>query len=143
MKRYQAKAAELKTDAIGYAFVPFGYAAGQILAQAVTATKSLDHDKLANYSTATRSRPWSANIASARTASGAKRAGCLTQFQNIEPNNLDQFKSGDKQPILWPPEYKTGEMIYPYEKREKEVRRSRNLFRFILRDEVPANRASG
>ena len=28
----------------------------------------------------------------------------LTQFQNIEPNNLEQFKSGDKQPILWPPE---------------------------------------
>jgi branched-chain amino acid transport system substrate-binding protein len=38
----------------------------------------------------------------------------LTQFQNIEPNNVDQFKNGDHQPILWPPEYKTGEMIYPY-----------------------------
>ena len=38
----------------------------------------------------------------------------LTQFQNVEPNNLDQFRSGAKQPILWPPEYKTGEMIYPY-----------------------------
>ena len=35
MKRYQAKAPELKTDPIGYAFVPMGYAAGQILAKAV------------------------------------------------------------------------------------------------------------
>jgi len=47
MKRYQAKAGELKTDALGYAFVPMGYAAGQVLAKAVTETKSLDHDKLA------------------------------------------------------------------------------------------------
>ncbi len=39
----------------------------------------------------------------------------LTQFQNVEPNNVDQFCGGSKQPILWPPEYKTGEMIYPYE----------------------------
>ena len=50
MVRYQAKAPELKTDAIGYAFVPFGYSNGQILEQAVTATKSLDHDVLANNS---------------------------------------------------------------------------------------------
>src|SRR5258707_1380508 len=49
MKRYQAKAPELKTDAIGFAFVPFGYTNGQILDQAVTATKSLDHDMLAKY----------------------------------------------------------------------------------------------
>jgi hypothetical protein len=32
-----------------YGFVPFGYAAGQVLATAVTQTKSLDHDKLADY----------------------------------------------------------------------------------------------
>jgi branched-chain amino acid transport system substrate-binding protein len=38
----------------------------------------------------------------------------LTQFQNIAPSNTDQFKAGDHQPILWPPEFKTGEMIYPY-----------------------------
>ena len=29
--------------------MPIGYAAGQVLAQAVTETKSLDHDKLAEY----------------------------------------------------------------------------------------------
>jgi hypothetical protein len=37
----------------------------------------------------------------------------VTQFQNVEPNNVAQFRSGAKQPILWPPDYKT-EMIYPY-----------------------------
>ena len=44
----------------------------------------------------------------------------LTQFQNVEPNNLDQFRDGSKQPVLWPAEYKTGEMIYPYENARKK-----------------------
>src|SRR3954467_1898412 len=35
MQRYQAKAGELKTDPLGFAFVPIGYAAGQVLAKAV------------------------------------------------------------------------------------------------------------
>ena len=39
MQRYQAKAGELKTDPVGYAFVPMGYAAGQVLTKAVTETK--------------------------------------------------------------------------------------------------------
>ena len=37
-----------------------------------------------------------------------------TQFQNVQPNDLNQFRDGSKQPILWPPEFKSGEMIYPY-----------------------------
>jgi len=39
----------------------------------------------------------------------------LTQFQNVGPNSVDQFKNGARQPILWPPEYADGKMIYPYE----------------------------
>ena len=39
-----------------------------------------------------------------------------TQVQNAQPNNLDQFRDGKAQPIVWPPEAKTGTLIYPYEK---------------------------
>ena len=49
LKRYRDKAAGQKIDPFGYGFVPFGYAAGQVLAQAVEGTKSLDHAKLADY----------------------------------------------------------------------------------------------
>ena len=45
LAKYQAKAPELKIDPLGYGFTPFAYAAGQVLAQAVEATKSLDHDE--------------------------------------------------------------------------------------------------
>src|SRR4029077_20543282 len=38
-----------------------------------------------------------------------------TQVQNAQPNNLEQFRDGSAQPIVWPPEAKTGTVIYPYE----------------------------
>ena len=42
LKRYRAIAAGEKIDPLGYGFVPFGYAAGQVLAQAVEGANSLD-----------------------------------------------------------------------------------------------------
>jgi branched-chain amino acid transport system substrate-binding protein len=114
MTRYQAKAGELKTDQIGYAFVPFGYTNGQILAQAVTETKSLDHDVLAKYIHSHSFKTVVGELTFGKDGEWSKPRMVLTQFQNIEPSNVEQFKSGAKQPILWPPEYKTGEMIYPY-----------------------------
>jgi hypothetical protein len=30
------------------------------------------------------------------------------------PNDIEQFRAGSKQVILWPAEYKTCKMIYPY-----------------------------
>jgi branched-chain amino acid transport system substrate-binding protein len=120
MQRYQAKAAELKTDPIGYAFVPFGYTNGQILEQAVTATKSLDHDVLAKYLHATTFKTVVGDIAYGKDGEWAKPRMVVTQFQNIEPNNLDQFRTGAKQPILWPPEYADGKIVYPYENARKK-----------------------
>jgi branched-chain amino acid transport system substrate-binding protein len=114
MKRYQAKAPELKTDPLGYSFVPFGYAAGQVLTQAVTETKSLDHDKLAAYMHGHTFKTVVGEIAFGKDGEWSKPRQLLTQFQNVEPNNLDQFRKDAKQPILYPPEYKSGNIIYPY-----------------------------
>jgi branched-chain amino acid transport system substrate-binding protein len=114
MKRYQAKAGELKTDQIGFAFVPFGYTNGQILDQAVTATKSLDQDVLAKYIHSHSFKTVVGELSFGADGEWAKPRMVLTQFQNIEPNNVEQFKNGARQPILWPPEFATGTMIYPY-----------------------------
>ena len=114
MKRYQAEAGKLKTDALGYAFVPLGYAAGQVFEQAINATKTLDHDKLAEYIHSHTFQTVVGEIGFGKDGEWAKARMVVTQFQNIEPNNLDQFRTGARQPILWPPAYKEGEMIYPY-----------------------------
>src|SRR3954463_5737061 len=114
MERYQAKAVELKTDSIGFAFVPFGYTNGQILEQAVAATKSLDHDVLAKYLHGNTFKTVVGELSFGKDGEWSKPRMVLTQFQNIAPNNTGQFRAAAHQPILWPPEYKTGEMIYPY-----------------------------
>lgn len=120
MKRYQAKAGELKTDPLGHAFVPFGYSAGQVLAQAVTETKSLDHDKLAAYLHSHSFKTVVGEISFGKDGEWSKPRQLTTQFQNVEPNNLDQFRDGKKQPILWPAEYKSGDFIYPYANARKK-----------------------
>ena len=114
MKRYQAKAPELKTDPLGFAFVPMGYAAGQVLTKAVTETKSLDHDKLAAYIHANKFETVVGNIAFGKDGEWTQARQFTTQVQNVAPNNLDQFRDGSRTPVLWPPEYKSGEIIYPY-----------------------------
>jgi branched-chain amino acid transport system substrate-binding protein len=114
LKRYRAAAAGEKIDPFGFGYVPFGYAAGQVLAQAVEATKSLDQNTLADYMHSHSFATVAGDIAFAKDGEWAKPRIVFTQFQNVAPNDIEQFADGSKQPILWPPQYKTGDMIYPY-----------------------------
>jgi branched-chain amino acid transport system substrate-binding protein len=114
MKRYMAKAPELKTDPLGYAFVPIGYAAGQTLMQAVEAARSLDHSKVAEQMRKLTFKTVVGDVAFAKDGEWTKARQFTTQVQNVAPNNLDQFRDGSRTPILWPPEYKSGTFIYPY-----------------------------
>jgi branched-chain amino acid transport system substrate-binding protein len=119
-KRYQAKAAGQGVDPLGHGFAPFGYAAGQVLAKAVEETKSTDHDKLAAYIRSNTFQTVVGDIAFGKDGEWAKSRQLFTHFQNVAPNDLEQFRAGSKQVILWPAEYKTGNMIYPYgEARQK------------------------
>jgi branched-chain amino acid transport system substrate-binding protein len=116
LKRYAEKAAAAQIDPLGFAWGPFAYSAGQTLAQAVTATKSLDHDTLAAYMHNASFKTVSGDFSFGKDGEWAKSRMVWTQVQNAQPNNLDQFRDGKAQPIVWPPEAKTGTLIYPYEK---------------------------
>jgi len=119
-KRYQAKAVGQGVDPLGHGFVPFGYAAGQVLAKAVEETKSTDHDKLAAYIRSNAFKTVVGDVAFGKDGEWAKSRQLFTQFQNVAPNDLEQFRAGSKQVILWPAEYKTGNMIYPYGEARKK-----------------------
>jgi branched-chain amino acid transport system substrate-binding protein len=119
-KRYQAKAAGQGVDPLGHGFVPFGYAAGQVLAKAVEETKSTDDDKLAAYIHSNTFKTVVGDVAFGKDGEWAKSRQLFTQFQNVAPNDLEQFRTGKKQAILWPAEYKTGNMIYPYGEARKK-----------------------
>jgi branched-chain amino acid transport system substrate-binding protein len=114
LKRYRAAAAGEKIDPFGHGFVPFGYAAGQVLAQAVEATKSLDQNALADYMHARRFSTVAGEFSFAEDGEWAQPRIVFTQFQNVAPSDVEQFGDSRSQPILWPPQYKTGDMIYPY-----------------------------
>jgi len=114
LKRYAEKAAQI--DPLGFAWGPFAYSAGQTLAQAVTATKSLDHDTLAAYMHNASFKTVSGDFSFGKDGEWAKSRMVWTQVQNAQPNNLDQFRDGKAQPIVWPPDARTGTLIYPYEK---------------------------
>ena len=118
-KRYQAKATGQGVDPLGHGFVPFGYAAGQVLAKAVEETKSTDDDKLAAYIRSNTFKTVVGDVAFGKDGEWAKSRQLFTQFQNVTPNDLEQFRAGSRQVILWPAEYKTGNMIYPYSEARK------------------------
>ncbi len=73
-----------------------GYAAGQVLAKAVTETKSLDHDKLAAYIHANKFDTVVGTIAFGKDGEWTEARQFTTQVQNVAPNNLDQFRDGSK-----------------------------------------------
>jgi branched-chain amino acid transport system substrate-binding protein len=114
LKRYSAKAAAAGIDPLGFAWGPFAYAAGQVLTEAVAETKSLDHDKLAAYMHKAKFNTVAGNFSFAQDGEWSQTRQVWTQFQNVQPNNLDQFRDGKVQPIVWPIESKSGDLIYPY-----------------------------
>jgi branched-chain amino acid transport system substrate-binding protein len=114
LAKYRVKAASEKIDPFGYGFVPFAYAAGQILAEAVTATKGFDHDKLASYIHGHKFSTVAGEIAYNKNGDWTEPRTVFTQFQNVAPNDMEQFSKTDHQVILWPEKYKTGNIIYPY-----------------------------
>jgi branched-chain amino acid transport system substrate-binding protein len=116
LARYREKAAGQKIDPFGYGFVPFGYAAGQILAKAVTETKSLDHDKIAKYIHANTFDTVAGPLKFGKDGEWAEPRTVFSQFQNVQPNDVAQFRDGAKQPVLWPEKYRNGTIIYPYAK---------------------------
>ncbi|HEY1362855.1 MAG TPA: amino acid ABC transporter substrate-binding protein [Xanthobacteraceae bacterium] len=116
LQRYQAKAAALGTDALGTNFVPFGYAAGQVLAESIRGTSGFDDNRRAEYMRTHAFQTVVGEVTFGSDGEWARSRMYFTQFQNVAGNDVEQFRDGSRQVILWPRESKTGEIIYPYGK---------------------------
>jgi branched-chain amino acid transport system substrate-binding protein len=116
LARYQAKAGGLGIDPLGIDFVPFGYAAGQVLAQSVEGTNGFDDNKRAEYMRSHTFATVVGDVAFGADGEWAKSRMYFTQFQNVAANDVEQFRNGSKQVIQWPPDVRTGDIIYPYAK---------------------------
>jgi branched-chain amino acid transport system substrate-binding protein len=116
LTKYQARAQQEGVDALGYHIAPWGYSQLQVLQQAVEATKSLDDDKLADY---IRKSTFKTLVGDVKFGSGGEWAESRVlqlQFQHIKGSDLGQFKDISTQAVIVPDRYKSGEMIYPYER---------------------------
>ena len=116
MKKYQARAAAEGVDPLGYYMAPQAYAQLQVLEQAITATKSLDDQKLADYIRANSFKTVLGDIKFGKGGEWAESRVLQTQFQNIKGNDVAQFKDIKTQVVVSPPAYASGTVVYPYEK---------------------------
>jgi len=116
LKRYAAKAAEAKVDPLGFYLPPFNYAIGQMLEQAVGATKSLDHKRLADYLHKNEMRTIVGPIRYGADGEWANARVVQAQFRGVTDKNMDQFREVGKQVVLYPPQYRTGDVVAPFEK---------------------------
>jgi branched-chain amino acid transport system substrate-binding protein len=116
LKVYQSRAAAEGVDPLGYYLGTWGYAYLELLGNAVTATKSLNDDQVANYLRSNTIKTIMGDIKFGAKGEWAQSRMLQVQYHSIKGNTVDQFKGMDTQTVLTPADLKTGNVIYPYEK---------------------------
>lgn len=118
-RRYTERAKAQKVDELGFYLPPFNYAIGQMLEQAINATKSIDDRRLADYF---RKNELQTIVGPVRFDAGGERANqriVTAQFRGVKDKDQEQFRSPARQIVIFPPGDKTGDLIAPYEKAQK------------------------
>ena len=116
LQRYAKKAVEAKVDPLGFYLPPYNYAIGQMLEQAISATKSIEHKVLADYLRKNEMKTIVGPIRYGPDGEWANPRVVQAQFRGVIENNMDQFRRTDRQVVLFPAQYKTGEIVAPFEK---------------------------
>ena len=109
-----ARAKAAGTDPLGFYVPPLSYATFQVLEQAVEGAKTLDQGKLADYIHKTTFHTLYGDIAFGSDGEWVKPRILTVQYQNVKGHDLAQFEQPGTQPILDPPQFKTGSLRFPY-----------------------------
>jgi branched-chain amino acid transport system substrate-binding protein len=116
LKKYQDRAKAEGVDPLGYYMPVWAYAYLQVLGNAIAATKSTNDDVLADYIRKTTFKTVVGDVKFGKQGEWAEERTMAAQFQNIKGNTIDDIRDLSKEVIVYPPKFKTGEVIYPYEK---------------------------
>jgi len=114
-EKYTKRAIQAKVDPLGFYLAPYGYAMGQMIEEAVNATKSLDQKALAKFIRENVHKTIVGPIAYAEDGEWKESATLEAQFRDVKNKNIDQFRSAGKQVIVFPDRLKTGDLITPFE----------------------------
>lgn len=119
LAKYQARAAKEGVDPLGFYLPPYAYAMMQVLEQAITATKSLDQAKLADYMHKNEFDTFVGKVRFAANGEWARPRMMTVQYHGIGGNTLDPWKKPGNITVLYPPEYKTGSVKAPFHENRK------------------------
>src|SRR5712691_975360 len=116
-KKYQARAGAEGVDPLGYYLGGWGYAYISVLGEAIKGANSINDDEIENYLSMNHFKTimveWSFGANGEWTKSGIMEV----QYHGIkEGAGLETWRGMSYQTVLTPPELKTGNVIYPYEK---------------------------
>ncbi len=114
LKRYQEMAASQGVDPLGFYVPPFIYAAMEVVGQAVEKTKSLDQKALAKTMHANSFPTIVGDIRFAKNGEWTEPRMLMVQYQGIEGNGVEQFRDPARYKILYPPAFKSGDLVVPY-----------------------------
>ncbi|HEV7958216.1 MAG TPA: amino acid ABC transporter substrate-binding protein, partial [Acidimicrobiales bacterium] len=111
---YQQRAAGTTADALGYYVAPMAYAQLQVVEQAVRETGGLVDADLAEYAHAARFQTVVGDVRFSDSGEWAEPRVLTVQYQNIKSSDVSEFKNPDAQAVLYPTEYASGALTYPY-----------------------------
>jgi branched-chain amino acid transport system substrate-binding protein len=114
LERYRLRAEQAGVDSLGYYVPPFTYTTLDILAQAVAAVGDVDPDKLANYIHSTTFKTLVGEVTFGADGEWAAPRILTIQYRDLKGSDQKQFTEPGHQVILYPPEFKTGSLVYPF-----------------------------
>jgi len=114
LKKYEEAAKGKGVDPLGQYLPPYAYAYMQVLEQSIDAIKSLDQAKLAAYMHSHTFETVVGKVKFAKNGEWAQSRVLMTQFRNVKPNDLEQFRDPGTQVVLYPPQWKSGTIVYPF-----------------------------
>ena len=116
LAKYRVAAKDKGVDPYGHYLPPYAYAYLQVLGQSVEATKSLDQAKLAAHMQKSTFDTVIGKVKFGKNGEWAKTRVLQVQFRDVEKDNLEQFAGPGKRVVLYPKEWKSGDLVYPYKK---------------------------
>ena len=114
LAKYQ-KAAEGKgVDPLGFYLQPYAYAYLQILGDAIAATNSMDHAAIGEHIRNSEFDTVVGKVSFAPNGEWANTRVLMVQYQGIADNELATFTKAGTRVVLYPAEWKSGDINYPY-----------------------------
>ncbi len=114
LEKYQAQAEGAGVDPLGYYLPPYAYAYLQLLEQSVAATKSLSHEKIGKHMRTATFDTVVGKVKFAPNGEWARTRALMVQYQGIASGKLEQFTKAGTRVVLYPKEWVSGKLNYPY-----------------------------